>query len=118
MVIITDFNTNFLNLMRAIWILSDSPYQESFWERKERTSISLRKVVKETVDSDDLVSSVLCFQGTLCTFFQNYTKATEALELEIVGLKLESPPIIPFKMIQLFWTVLLVEFYLTQEVVE
>ncbi|QVL57616.1 MAG: hypothetical protein KFB93_00640 [Simkaniaceae bacterium] len=53
------------------------------------------------MDSDDLISNAICFQGTLCTFFQNYTKATEALELEIVGLKLENPPIISFKMIQL-----------------
>lgn len=34
MAIITDFNTNFLNLMRAIWILSDRPYQEIFWVKK------------------------------------------------------------------------------------
>ena len=92
---------NFLNLMRAIWIFSDRKYQENFWIRKESPSIPLRKVVKGKVNGYDWDSRTLCFQGALFTFFQNYTKATEALKLEIVGLELERPPIIYFKILQL-----------------
>lgn len=101
MVVIIDFNTNFLNLMRAIWILSSRPYQESFWLRKKSPSIPLQKIVTGGVDGNDWASSALCFQGTLFTFFQNYTKAMESLGLEIVELKLENSPIIQFKILQL-----------------
>jgi hypothetical protein len=77
--------------MRAIWILSDKPYQEKFWIRGERPLMQI----------GDWVSGVLDFQTTLLTFFQNWIKAKESLEIEEIRLKLEKPPIRILKIRQL-----------------
>jgi len=89
--LITDFNSNFHILMKAIWIFSDKSYQEKFWIRGERPLVKI----------GDFISEVLDFQNTFLAFFQNYKSAKESLELEINRLELENPPIRKLKSSQL-----------------